>query len=228
MAESVSYRSIIVVSQYLSWFFGQIIRARYSIRAHLPAGLFERNSEHCLILASNHQTFLDPLLLMIAVDCRCWRALIPVRTLGTQNFNSPLLQWFKPVIKIIYWLGGVIELPPDDNDDRSLPEKLRGLLVALNEGDVVAIFPEGEVWRRREPAIGKFASGVVYLHRKAAAPIVPIAVWISGRKWPRRRYVVQFGLPLRIPDDLDQDAGAVWLREQVLALHGAAKQREER
>lgn len=228
MAESVGYRSVVVASQYVSWLFGQLLRARFSIRAHCPAGLFEQNSRHCLILAPTHKTYLDLLLLMIALGHRRWRALLPVRTLGTQDFRSPLLRRLKPLIKIIYWLEGVIELPPEERDERSLPEKLRGVLVALNEGDVVAIFPEGEVWKKREPPVGEFAPGVVYLHRRAGAPIVPIAVWMSAGKWLRRRYVVEFGRPVRVPEHLDQDAGAAWLRERVLALYEEAKQRGER
>jgi 1-acyl-sn-glycerol-3-phosphate acyltransferase len=227
VAESVAYRSIIVASQYASWLFGQLLRVRYSIRADRPAELFESSSEHCLILAPNHKSYLDPWLLMIALNFRVFRALVPVRTLATQDPRGAL-QWFMPLIKIMYWLGGVIELPPEDRDDRSLPEKLRGLLVALKHGDVVMIFPEGEIWRKREPAVGKFAPGVIYVYKRLGAPIVPIAVWMSGRSWPRRRYVVEFGHPVRIPKDLDQDAGAMWLREQVLALYEQAKQREER
>ena len=203
MAESVAYRSIVVASQCASWLFGQLLRVRYSIRADRPAELFESSSEHCLILAPNHKSYLDPWLLMIALNFRHFRALVPVRTLATQDPRGAL-QWVMPLIKIMYWLGGVIELPPEDHDDRSLPEKLRGLLVALKHGDVVMIFPEGEIWRQREPPVGKFASGVIYVYRRLGAPIVPIAVWMSERSWPRRRYVVQFGLPIRIPDDLDQ------------------------
>ena len=131
------------------------------------------------------------------------------------------------MIKLIYKLEGVIELPPEEHDERSLPEKLRGMLVALHEGDVAAIFPEGEVWKKREPSVGEFAPGVVYLHRKSGAPIVPVAVWMSERSWPRRRYVAQFGQPVSIPDRLDQDAGAGWLRDQVLALREHAKHGEE-
>jgi 1-acyl-sn-glycerol-3-phosphate acyltransferase len=224
VAESVSYRSVVVASQYVSWLFGQLLRVRYSVRARRPAGLFERDSERCLILAPTHKTYFDLLLLMIALGHRRFRALVPVRTLATQDFRSPLLRRLKPLIRIIYWLGGVIELPPEEREDRSLPEKLRGVLVALNEGDVVAIFPEGEVWKRREPPVGEFAPGVIYLHRKSGAPVVPIAVWTSERKWPRRRYAVQFGRPVQIPGHLDQDAGAVWLRERVLELYERAEQ----
>jgi 1-acyl-sn-glycerol-3-phosphate acyltransferase len=228
VGESVSYRGIVVASQYSAWLFGQVLRLRYSIRAHCPAGLFERNHDHCLILAANHRTYVDLGLVMISLGYRRFSTLVPVRTLGTQDFRSPILQGLKPLIKILYRLEGVIELPPEEHDDRSLPEKLRGMLVALHEGEVAAIFPEGELWRKREPPIGEFAPGVVYLHKKSRAPIVPIAIWMSQRRWLRRNCAVEFGEPVNIPEDLDQDAGASWLRELVLKLYEQAKQRERR
>ena len=59
---------------------------------------------------------------------------------------------------------------------------------------------------------------------RAGAPIVPIRVWLSERKWPRRRYVAQFGQPVQIPEHLDQDGGAIWLRERALELYERARQ----
>jgi 1-acyl-sn-glycerol-3-phosphate acyltransferase len=226
VAESISYRSIVVVSQYASWLLCQLLRLRFAITGHRAAGLFERDPGHCLIFAANHQTYVDLGLIMIALGFHGFNALVPIRTLGAQDFVSPVLEKLKPLIKIIYKLEGVILLPPEERDDKSLPEKLRGMLVALNQGDVVAIFPEGEIRRKREPPIGEFAPGVIYLHRKSGAQIVPIAAWISEQRWPRRRCVVQFGQPVRIPENLDLDAGAVWLRQHVLALYEQAKQGE--
>ncbi len=226
MAESASYRSIVVATQYLSWLLAQLLRLRYSIRSHCPVGFFDRDPGHCLILAANHQTYVDLGVIMIALGYRRFRALAPIRTLGTQDFRSPLLESLKPFIKVIYKLEGVIVLPPEEHDDRSLPEKLRGMLAALHEGEAAAIFPEGEIHKKREPPVGEFAPGVVYLHRKSAAPIVPIAMWMSDRRWPRRRCVVQFGRSVNIPDDLTQEAGAVWLRERVLELYAEAEQGE--
>jgi 1-acyl-sn-glycerol-3-phosphate acyltransferase len=226
VTESVSYRSIVVASQYASWLLCQLLRLRYAIKAHRPSGLFDRDPGHCLILAANHQTYVDLGIIMVALGYHGFHALVPVRTLATQDFRSPILQRLKPLIKIIYKLEGAIELPPEEHDDRSLPEKLRGMLVALNQGDVVAIFPEGEIWRAREPPVGEFAPGVIYLHRKSGAQIVPVAAWLSGQRWPRRRCVVQFGQPVRVPENMDLDAGALWLREHVLALYEQAKQGE--
>jgi len=180
VAESVAYRSIVVASQYASWLFGQLLRVRYSIRCYCSTDLFESSAGHCLILAPNHKSYLDPWLLMVGLNFRDFRALVPVRILATQDPRGAL-RWFMPLLKIVFWLGGAIELPPEDRDDRSLPEKLRGLLVALKHGEVVMIFPEGEVWRQREPPIGKFAPGVIYVYKRLSAPILPIAVWKSER-----------------------------------------------
>jgi 1-acyl-sn-glycerol-3-phosphate acyltransferase len=260
--ESRSYRSIVMASQHISWFLSQLLRVRYSIRVHRPAGLFERDSaqtgarmgECCLILAPTHQTILDPWLLMSALPYRCARALIPVRALATQTFHGPF-RLLTPIIKVIYWLEGVIELPPKDNGDGTLPEKLQGLLEALRQGDVVMIFPEGGIGTQGAPPVEEFAPGVVYLQRESGAPVLPIAVWMSepgdtkdeeGRMkdernrtgssfffrlssfaWLRRRYAVEFGRPVRIPEHLDLEAGAEWLREQTLALYEQAKERCE-
>jgi 1-acyl-sn-glycerol-3-phosphate acyltransferase len=226
--ESRTYRSIVVISQHISWFLCQILRVRYSIVVQRPAGLFERRSECCLILAPNHRTILDPWLLMAALPYRSVRALIPVRPLATQTFTGQLgfLKPVKPIIKVIYWFSGVIQLPPMETDDETLPEKLQDLLEVLKqEGDVVMIFPEGERWTKREPPLGEFAHGVVYLQRMSRAPIVPIAVWMSERWFPRRHCAIHIGQPVQIPKHLDLEAGARWLREQTLALYEQGREK---
>jgi 1-acyl-sn-glycerol-3-phosphate acyltransferase len=230
MMEEESYRSLIMLSQHFWWVLAQVLRLRYEIRARRPAGLFEHKREHCLILASSHKSVFDPWLIMLALEYSQFRTLVPVRTLATQTFEGRLnwLNWFKPLVKLIYRLAGVIELPPETKSNGFHPEKIRGLLVALNHSDVVAIFPEGEIWRRQEPPMGEFASGVIYLQRKSGAPIVPIAVWIGGRRWPHRKYVVQFGESVQTPEDLEIDSAAAWLREHVLELYDQIDKNEQR
>lgn len=228
--EEDSYRFIIVASQYCWWVLAHVLRLRYEIRIHRPAGLFEHKREHCLILASSHKSILDPWLIMLGLKYRYFRTLVPVRTLATQTFVGKLrwLNWFKPLVKLIYRLAGVIALPPENKSDGFHPEKIRGLLVALNHGDVVAIFPEGQIWRKQEPPIGEFAGGVIYLQRKSGAPIVPVAVWMSQRRWPRREYVVRFGQPIKSPEHMEFDSAAAWLRERVLELYSDIDKDEER
>jgi hypothetical protein len=160
----------------------------FAVASHRPAGLFERGEEQCLILAPTHRSVLDPWLIMSALRFRQWRVLVPIRTLASRTFKAPL-QWFTPLIRILYRLEGVVELPPKE-EGGTLPEKVQGLLDALRGGDVVAIFPEGGVWKKRSPPVATFAPGVVYLQRRSGADIVPMAMWMSERRWPRRRCVI--------------------------------------
>jgi len=219
--EGNGYRSFVVRSQSITWLLTQLLKLHFAVEKHRPSGLFEQGREQCLILAPTHQSLLDPFLIVSAMRYRQWRALVPLRTLATQTFDGPL-RWFKPLIRILYRLEGGIELPPKE-EGGELPEKLQGLLDALRAGDVVMIFPEGEIWDQRDPPIGKFAPGVIYLHRKSGAEIVPIAIWMSERRWPRRRYLLEIGRPTRVPESLDLEAGASWLREQTLELYAQAK-----
>lgn len=95
---------------------------------------------------------------------------------------------------------------------------------ALKQGDVVAIFPEGGVGEKDEPPVGEFGRGVVYLQRRSAADIVPMAVWMSERWWPRRRYVLEIGRPVWIPASLSLEDGAAWLRERTIELYERARE----
>src|ERR687896_2579175 len=224
VAEVVDYRTIVAASQSVAWVVGQALKVRFAVEVHCPPGLFEHGSQQCLILAPTHQSSLDPWLIMSALRYSQWRALTPVRTPTSQSYGPPL-SWFTPLVRALYRLEGAVELPPKE-EGGTLPEKVQGLLDALKQGDVVAIFPEGRVRnrRKRHPPIGEFAPGVVYLQRRSGADIVPMAVWMSAWWWPRRRYVIEIGRPVRIPESLDLETGAAWLRERTLELYERARQ----
>jgi 1-acyl-sn-glycerol-3-phosphate acyltransferase len=225
LAEVVDYRTIVAASQSVAWAVGQALKLRFAVEVHRPSELFEQGPEQCLILAPTHQSSLDPWLIMSALRYHQWRALTPVRTLTSQSYGPPL-SWFAPLVRGLYRLEGAVELPPKE-EGGTLPEKVQGLLDALKQGDVVAIFPEGRVRDRKQSdsPVGEFAPGVVYLQRRSGAEIVPMAVWMSRRWLPRRRYVLEIGRPVRIPESLDLEAGAAWLRERTLELYERAKQR---
>jgi 1-acyl-sn-glycerol-3-phosphate acyltransferase len=223
VAETIGYRSIVMASQASSWLVGQLLKLYFSVELHTPKGLFERGSESCLILAPMHTSALDPWLIVSALRFRQWRALIPVRTLATQTFRGPM-RLFAPLIRLLYRVEGVVELPPKE-EGGTLPEKVHGLLKALREGDIVAIFPEGGIWKKEHPPIGQYAPGVIYLQRRSGAGIVPIAVWTSDQYRPRTRYVIEVGSPVHISDELDLDDGAQRLREHTLELYELARRR---
>jgi 1-acyl-sn-glycerol-3-phosphate acyltransferase len=225
VVESRNYRSIVVRCQSLTWLLGQTLKLYFAIEAHRPPGLFERGQERSLILAPTHKSVLDPWVIIGALSYRHWRALIPVRTLATQTFRGPL-RIFGPIIRAIYRLQGAVELPPK-GEGGTLPKKAQGLLDALRQGDVIAIFPEGGVWKKRDPPLGEFAPGVVYLQRNSGAPIVPIAVWTNRRYRPRSRWIVEIGAPVHIPETVDLETGAAWLRERTLELYDQAMRRAQ-
>jgi 1-acyl-sn-glycerol-3-phosphate acyltransferase len=223
VAEPISYRSIVATSQSITWLVGQALKLYFAVEAHRPRGLFEHGPERCLILAPTHRSVLDPWIIMSALSYHQLRALIPVRTLATQTFRGPL-RWLEPLIRAFYRVGGAVELPPKE-EGGTLPEKAQGLLDALLAGDVVAIFPEGGVWKKRDPPVGEFAPGVVYLHRRSGAPVVPIVLWTSRRLWPRSRWIIEMGAPVTVPEAMDLETGAAWLRERALELYERASSR---
>lgn len=193
-----------------------LLELRFEIVGRVPRELFQAPSERRVILAPTHPTFVDPWLLVRALSDRQWRTLAPIRVLATRTFRT--LRWFEPLVEAVYRLGGAVELPPRGTD-LPMAEKLRGLLDALERGETVAIFPEGHVRRPGDPPVRRFRPGVIYLHRRSAAPIVPIAAWVGERRWPRRPYVARFGHPTCIPHDLGPTAGAAWLRRRTIALY---------
>jgi hypothetical protein len=76
MAESIGYRSIVIASQSITWFVGQLLKLYFDVDVRRPPGLFERGSEQCLILASTHKSVLGPWLIMSALRFHQWRTLI--------------------------------------------------------------------------------------------------------------------------------------------------------
>ena len=120
-----------------------------------------------LIIAANHQTYVDPFW----VGARVNR---PVRYLAwSEAFGWPL------VGKALEWLGAwPIVL------DRGNPTAHRRSLQWLRAGGAVMIFPEGQ----RAYADGEFArfkAGAVRLALEAGVPVLPVTIRGGQRVWPR-------------------------------------------
>jgi 1-acyl-sn-glycerol-3-phosphate acyltransferase len=208
-----------VAVQYSSWLISQLLRCRFVMRVHIPAGLFEDRARRRLIIAPTHGSFIDPWLLALALRWHQMRSLVPVRILATQTLGR--LAPFKPLIGLLYRLAGVLALPPRTAGG-SLTEKVLGLVEALDHGDAVVIFPEGHVRHHEASSIGPFARGVVHVHRESGAPVVPVAIRRGERGRVRRICVIEVGPPVNIPASLDLEQGACWLRAHTLALHEQA------
>ena len=164
-----------------------------------------------ILLVCNHVSYADALLLGVSSPR-------PVRFLAFDGlFRAPLLG-------AILRLAGSIPVSP-----RRPKEAMIRAAEYLKAGEVVCIFPEGELTRTGE--MMGFKRGFELIARKAVVPVVPVhldSLWGSifsfsgGRffwKWPGewpRRVRVSFGMPL--PSEVSDEEA----RQAVLGLGEAA------
>ena len=107
------------------------------------------------ILAANHVSGLDPLLM----SCACKK---PLRyMIATEEYHRPLLRW-------LYKAMGTIPV-----DREGAPEKaFYATLNALDQGELIAVYPQGRITLPGESVPLK--RGVILLADLAKTPIIPV------------------------------------------------------
>ena len=163
---------------------GPILRLLFRPRTR---GLENIPTEGPAILAANHQSFLDDLLLPLVVPRR------KVVFLAKADYMDKWYQrWFFKGANVI----------PVRREDRSAAEgALRAGIRALEQGQLLGIFPEGT--RSPDGRLYRGKTGVARMALEARVPVIPVA--ISGTfeampydtKVPKARRVdIRFGQPL--------------------------------
>lgn len=166
-----------------------------------------------LIIASNHQSYLDPFAISVPIK----RA---IRFLAwSEAFNWPVAG------RVIRMLGAwPLQLEGSD------PATIRRTHQWLRDGGAVMIFPEGG---RGQPdgSMIRFKAGAVRIALEARVPILPVTIRGAHSVWPRGRVVPGLGEieityhPLFRPQQQpDEDARACARREsaQLAAIIGSA------
>jgi 1-acyl-sn-glycerol-3-phosphate acyltransferase len=154
-----------------------------------------------VILASNHVSYLDPLVLGYVADRRHRR----VRFLAKQELFDHRAAG--PVLRAAHQI-------PVARDSATAAGSLDAAVAALAAGECVCVFPEGTISLDLEPMTGK--TGTARLAAASGVPVTPIGLWgahrilFKGRK-PRWRWgiaeSVVVGDPLRIdPAEAVHDA----------------------
>jgi len=129
------------------------------------------------LLCSNHQSYIDPIVLG---SCLPWSVFRDTFALGTSEiFGKGFLR------QLARWLR-VVVLDPDAN----LVPAMRAGAFGLKHGRVLMLYPEGE--RTNSGNLTVFRKGAAILSIDAQAPIVPIAIDGFYEAWPRHQKYPKF------------------------------------
>jgi long-chain acyl-CoA synthetase len=129
------------------------------------------------ILSSNHQSYLDPIIMSGVLPWSVFRGIFSVGTseIFGSGFMRVLARWLRVVV-----------LDPDAN----LIPAMRAGAFGLRNGRTLILYPEGERSIDGTPRI--FKKGVAILATHLQVPIVPIAIDGFYETWPRGKSFQKF------------------------------------
>jgi acyl-[acyl-carrier-protein]-phospholipid O-acyltransferase/long-chain-fatty-acid--[acyl-carrier-protein] ligase len=194
--------------RFLVWLASLLV---YRIRVH---GRDNLPPEGGAVIASNHVSWLDGFLLMM-ISSRPVRAIAWVGSLENR--------W----VRALADLHGVI--PIDPSKPKSVIRALKTAREAVEQGELVAIFPEGGI--TRTGLTQAFKPGMLRIVEGTKIPVVPVyldGLWGSlfsfsdGRFFRKRPKAwpypidIHFGRPIDTPSDIQQ------VRQAVLELGSQA------
>jgi 1-acyl-sn-glycerol-3-phosphate acyltransferase len=141
-------------------------------------GLHNVPPEGGLLLVSNHQSYLDPVLLGV-------RLRRPLSYLAkSQLFKNPAFAW---LIRSL----GAFPVKQGAGDVGAMKETI----ARLQAGDALNIYPEGS--RTENGKMLPMEKGIGLVVRKAKVPVVPVVIDGSFRAWPRGRTMFRSS-PIRV------------------------------
>ena len=168
-----------------------------------------------LVVVCNHVSFMDALV----VNGCCRR---PIRFVMDHRI-------FKiPILNFVFRTAGAIPIASAREDPKILERAYERVAAYLAAGEVVGIFPEGQLTPDGE--IGPFKTGIERIIQRTPAPVIPMALRGLWGSFFSRRYGKAMGhLPRRFWSKIElvvgepippQQATSRLLRERVIALRG--------
>ncbi len=156
---AVAFYIFSLVPEYFARFVAFLLSRfvyRFEVRGgeHIP-------SAGAAILVCNHVSFVDAVLLMAASPR-------PIRFLmDRQIFATPVLGGFFRLLK-------AIPIAPQREDPAGYEQAFAKARAALDEGELVCIFPEGGI--TRDGRLAEFKGGGMKLLAHHPVPVVPLAL----------------------------------------------------
>ena len=149
----------LIVPEYLLRFLAFILSRvvyRFKVRGdeHIPAA-------GPAILVCNHVSYVDAVLLM-AASPRPIRFVMDHRIFAT------------PVLGRLFKLGKAIPIAPQREDPAAYERAFAQARRVLDDGDLLAIFPEGGI--TKDGTLGEFKGGVMKVLQTNPVPVVPLAL----------------------------------------------------
>ena len=182
-----------------------IYRLRFENRDKIP-----RNG--AALLVANHISFID----WFIITATCKR---PVRfVMYHKIFNIPIL-------KTIFRLGKTIPIAPRKENEETLNRAMDSISEALREGELVCIFPEGQITFDGE--VGIFKPGAEKILAKDPVPLIPIGLGgLWGSFFSRKKGRAMAGLPrpsmrkisVVVGEPMSPQSSAEDMRNAVLTL----------
>jgi long-chain acyl-CoA synthetase len=145
-------------------------------------GLDKLPTQDSYIISSNHQSYLDPVLMSAFLPWPVFRNLFAVGT--SEIFGSGFMR------RLARWLR-VIVVDPDAN----LVPAMRAGAFGLQHGRILILYPEGERSIDGTPRTFKKGAAILSIHLQV--PIAPVAIDGFYDSWPRGKRFQKFA-PLKI------------------------------
>ncbi len=181
-----------IFSEVFFFLLGRLIYLFALDRFHLKMrGLENLAEKGPYLLCSNHQSYVDPLVMAGVLP---WRLFRDTFALGTSDiFGKGFMR------RLARWLRTVV-LDPDAN----LMPAMRAGFFGLSQGHILILYPEGERTDDGSPRVFRKGAAILSIH--AQAPIVPVAIEGFYEAWPRHKKFPKitdlqlvFGKPIQPP-----------------------------
>ncbi|MGA6984122.1 MAG: AMP-binding protein [Candidatus Sulfotelmatobacter sp.] len=146
------------------------------------SGIENLPKEGPYLLCSNHQSYLDPLILASALPPKVFDRVFAVGT--SEIFGKGIMLRLARSLRVVV-------VDPDAN----LIPAMRAGAFGLRQGRPLILYPEGERSIDGTPKIFKKGAAILSIHLQA--PIVPIAIEAFHEAWPRNKSFQRFA-PLKM------------------------------